>query len=381
MRLAVPKEIRAGEGRIAASPDMIKKLTGRGITVVVEAGAGAASKTTDAMLSAAGAEIATDAAATYADADIVCKVQRPMTAAEGTDEIALMKPGALLVGYLSPLQHRDDIRRYAERGLITFAMELIPRISRAQSMDALSSQSNLAGYKAVVEAAALSQKVLPLMMTAAGTVAPARVLVLGAGVAGLQAIATARRLGAVVAAFDVRRAAKEQVESLGAAFVEVPPDAGEEMEAASGYARETSTAYQERQAAKIHELALKSDIIITSALIPGKPAPMLIQEATIHAMKSGAVIVDLAAEAGGNTALTRAGDTVVCNGVTILGQTDLTSRSGVDASQLYARNLLSFLLLILAPESAALAIDWNDEIVKGALLTRDGAVVNPLLTS
>jgi len=381
MKLAIPKEVRPGEGRVAASPDMVKKLVGRGIEVVVEAGAGAASKITDAMLADARARIATDAATTYSGADVVCKVQRPMTAAEGRDEVELMPEGAVLIANLAPLQHRDDVQQYAARGLTAFAMELIPRISRSQSMDALSSQSNLAGYKAVVEAASRSQKVLPLMMTAAGTVAPAKVLVLGAGVAGLQAIATAKRLGAVVSAFDVRPEVKEQVESLGATFIAVEPDAGEAMETAGGYAREASAAYQARQAARIHEQSLKSDIVITTALIPGKPAPTLIQEATIHAMRSGAVIVDLAAEAGGNTPLTRAGETVECNGVTIVGYTDLPSRSGMDASLLYARNLLAFLDLIMAKEGTRLAIDWNDEIIKGALLTREGAVVHPLLTS
>lgn len=282
---------------------------------------------------------------------------------------------------MDPYGERPRIDDYASSGITAFAMELIPRISRAQPMDALSSQSNIAGYKAAVVAATVFGRIFPMMMTAAGTIVPARVLVLGAGVAGLQAIATARRLGGVISAFDVRPAVKEQVESLGARFIEVPTDEDEEGEDLGGYAKEMSADYQRRQADLIHETLKKTDIAITTALIPGKPAPRLITEAMLDDMRAGSVVVDLAVEAGGNCAGSKPNQTTTRGGVTIVGPVNLPAQVAIDTSALYARNLLSFLSLIINQENGELAIDWEDEIINGALLTRDGAVVHPNLVS
>ena len=378
MRIGVPKEIVPGETRIAASPDSIKKFTDLGVEVLVESGAGAGAQMSDETLTEAGARIVPDAKTVYGEADLVTKVRAPLSDGNALDELALVRSGAVLVGLLAPLQQRELVDRYAAQGVTSFAMELIPRISRAQSMDALSSQSNIAGYKAVIDAADRFGRILPMMMTAAGTVAPARVVVLGAGVAGLQAVATAKRLGALVSAFDVRPAVKEQVESLGAKFISVDADAGE-AETAGGYAREMDDEYRRRQAALIHETLKKQDICITTAQIPGRPAPELISEAMVADMKPGSVIVDLAVETGGNCALSAYDQVVVRHGVTIIGHANYPARVPVDTSTLYARNLFNFIKPMISQENGALAIDWEDEVIRGALLTKDGAVVNPAL--
>src|SRR5580692_5622663 len=374
MRLAVPKETREGETRVAATPESVKKFKGLGLDVVVQAGAGAGAKIADADYTAAGALVAPDAASTYKDADIVLKVRGPEAG-----EISQLKSGAVLAALLSPATEQAAIQSLAGQGVVAFAMELLPRISRAQSMDVLSSQANLAGYKAVVDAASTFGRAMPMMMTAAGTIAPARVLVMGVGVAGLQAIATAKRMGAIVSATDVRPATKEQVESLGGTFIAVMDEEFKNAQTAGGYAKEMSKEYQAKQAALIAETIKKQDIIITTALIPGRKAPVLVSEEMVKTMKPGSVIVDLAAEAGGNTPLTKPDEVVQAHGVTIMGPTNLPGALAVDASSLYARNLFNFVSLIVDKKTGALNIDWNDEIVKGAGLTRDGAIVNPAL--
>ena len=380
MKIAIPKERREGERRVAASPQAVGKFAALGVEVTVEAGAGEASAIGDAAFAEAGATVAATADETWDGADAVLKVARPMTAEEGEDEMARLASGQVLVALLAPLQHRDRVRDYAARGVTAFAMELVPRISRAQGMDALSSQGNLAGYKAVLDAAAEFGKVIPMMMTAAGTIAPAKVLVLGAGVAGLQAVATARRLGAVVSAFDVRPAVKEQVESLGAKFIEVPDEEAEKAETAGGYAREMGEDYRCRQGELIHETLKSHDIAICTALIPGRPAPTLIGASMVADMKPGSVIVDLATESGGNCELSRHGEVVRENGVAIVGHANVPSRVAVDASALYARNLFNFVSPMIDGAAGSLKIDWEDEVVAGACVTRDGAVVHPMLT-
>jgi H+-translocating NAD(P) transhydrogenase subunit alpha len=377
MKIAIPKERRPQEARVAASPDTVKRMVAMGLDVAVESGAGAGAAFPDSAFAAVGATILPDTASLLADADIVLKVQRPMLDG-GADELTGMKRGAVLIGMLQPLQHPDDVAAYAKAGIIAFAMELIPRITRAQSMDVLSSQANLAGYRAVLDAASEFGRAFPMMMTAAGTVAPARVLVMGAGVAGLQAIATARRLGAIVSATDVRAAAKEQVESLGASFLTVDLEAMKAAETTTGYAKEMSEDFQRRQREHVHEALKKIDVVICTALIPGRKAPVLITAAMVADMKPGSVIVDLAVEQGGNCEGSRAGEVVTtANGVRIVGHANVPSRIAVDASQLYARNLLNFLALIV--KDKALKIDAADEIVKGTLLTRDDLVVHPAL--
>ncbi len=377
MKLAVPKERRAGEARVAASPDTVKRLKGLGLDITVETGAGSGSSIPDQAFADAGAAIAADEGACLADADIVLKVQRPLTAAEGgPDEAALLKRGAILVAMLDPYRNREQLNDYAGKGLTTFAMELMPRITRAQSMDVLSSQSNLAGYKAVVDAAAEFGRAYPMMMTAAGTVPPARAMIFGVGVAGLQAIATARRLGAIVSATDVRPATKEQVESLGGTFIAVEDDEFKQAQTAGGYAKEMSDAYKQKQAALIADTIKKQDIAICTALIPGRKAPVLITEDMVKTMKPGSVIVDLAVEAGGNCPLSEPGKVVVKHGVKLIGYTNYPSRIAVDASALYAKNLLNFLALIVDKKEGRLNIDPADEIIKGTMLTRDGAIVH-----
>jgi H+-translocating NAD(P) transhydrogenase subunit alpha len=374
MRIAVPKERRPQERRVAASPDTAKRLVGMGHEVVVEAGAGIGAAFPDTAYSAVGATIAGSQAEALGSADIVLKVQRPEP-----QEVSSMRRGAVLVGMLSPLQYPDDVKAYASAGLTAFAMELVPRITRAQAMDVLSSQANLAGYRAVLEASVAFGRAFPMMMTAAGTIAPARVLVMGAGVAGLQAIATARRLGAIVSATDVRLAAKEQVESLGASFLTVDVEVMKQMETAGGYAKEMGEDFARRQREHTTEALKKIDIVICTALIPGRKAPVLITKDMISVMRPGSVIVDLAVEQGGNAEGSKPGETVVTeNGVTILGQLNIPSHIAVDASQLYAKNLLAFLGLIIDKDKS-LKIDIADEIVKASLLTRDGAVVHPQL--
>ena len=380
MKIAIPGERRGGERRVAASPQTVAKFAALGASVTVEAGAGEGSAISDAQFADAGAEIAAGAEAALSGADLVLKVARPLTASEGEDEMALLPEGAALAGLLAPLQHREQVEDYARRGITAFAMELVPRISRAQGMDALSSQSNLAGYKAVLDAAAEFGKVIPMMMTAAGTVAPAKILVLGAGVAGLQAVATARRLGGAVSAFDVRPVVKEQVESLGAKFIEVPSAESESAETAGGYAREMSEDYRRRQSALVAETLQGHDIAICTALIPGRPAPTLITADMVAAMKPGSVIVDLATETGGNCELSEHGKIVRAHGVAIVGHANVPSRVAADASALYARNLLNFVSPMIDAEAGALKIDWDDEVIAGACVTRGAAVVHPALT-
>ena len=378
MKISIPRERRAHERRVAATPETVKKFVALGIDVAVEAGAGEASRITDAAYEAAGAKIIGDLAQLLADADVVLKVQRPLLAGEvGPNELALMKRGALLIAILSPYADLDAIQQYAAAGVTAMALEFVPRITRAQSMDVLSSQSNLAGYRAVLEAVNVYDRAMPMMMTAAGTIAPARVMVLGAGVAGLQAIATAKRLGAIVSATDVRAASKEQVESLGGKFVMVESEEVANAETAGGYAKEMSDDYKRRQAELVAETLKKQDIAICTALIPGRKAPTLINDEMVHSMRPGSVIVDLAAEQGGNCTLTKPGEVIEINGVTIIGLFNIPSRLSADASALYAKNLLNFLTPLVSAEEKALNINWQDEIVAAATLTRDGQVVHP----
>ena len=380
MKIGVAKERRPHEARVAVSPDTVKKYIGLGASVVIETGAGGGANIPDEAYKAAGAEIAPDEASALKDADLVLKVQRPMTAAEGgPDELSLLKTGAVLVGILSPHAAKDQVQQYAAKGVVSFAMEMMPRITRAQVMDVLSSQSNLAGYKAVVDAAAEFGRAFPMMMTAAGTIAPARVLVMGAGVAGLQAIATARRLGAIVSATDVRPASKEQVESLGATFVAVMDEEFKQAETAGGYAKEMSDAYKQKQAALTAETIKKQDIVITTALIPGRKAPVLVSEDMVKTMKPGSVIVDMAVEQGGNCPLSEFGKVVEKHGVKIVGPANLASELATDASALFARNLLNFITPMVDKETKALKIDTSDEVVKGTLVTQNGQIVHPSL--
>ena len=379
MKIGVPRERRAGETRVAVSPDTVKKYVGLGIDVAIETGAGNGSNFTDEAFKAAGAAIVPDEAAALRDADVVLKVQRPLTKAEGEDELATMKQGAVLAAILAPHAAREQAADYAAKNIVAFAMEFMPRITRAQVMDVLSSQSNLAGYRAVIDAAQEYGRAFPMMMTAAGTIAPARALVMGAGVAGLQAIATLRRLGAIVSATDVRPAAKEQVESLGATFVAVQDDEFKQAETAGGYAKEMSAEYKAKQAQLIADTIKKQDIVITTALIPGRKAPVLVTEEMVKSMKPGSVIVDLAVEQGGNCPISEPGKVVKKHGVTLVGHLNVPGRLAADASSLYARNLLAFVTMLYDKETKALKIDWDDEIVKGTALTRDGKIVHPAL--
>jgi len=372
MKISVPKERRPHERRVAASPDTVKRLVGMGLELVVESGAGAGASFTDEAYQTAGASIARDAGAALGAADIVLKVQRP-----SAEELRAFRRGAVLVGMLAPLQHPEDVAAYAGAGLTSFAMELVPRITRAQAMDVLSSQANLAGYRIVLEAATAFGRAFPMMMTAAGTVPPARVLVMGAGVAGLQAIATARRLGAIVSATDVRLAAKEQVESLGASFLVVDLEAMKAMETAGGYAKEMGADFARRQREHVSEALKKIDLVICTALVPGRKAPVLITRDMMAMLRPGSVVADLAVEQGGNVEGSVPGESVVTpGGVTILGPMNVPSHIAVDASALYARNLLAFLGLLLDKEKQ-LKIDAADEIIKATLLTRDGSIVHP----
>ena len=381
MKIAIPKELRDGETRVAMSPDMVKKLVAMGLEVMIETGAGNRAMLLDDLYRKAGALIGANANETYSGADIVLKVRPPIRQDQGPDELAMIKSGALLIGLLEPLQNTDSVAAYAKAGVTAFAMELLPRISRAQSMDVLSSQSNLAGYKAVIEAAAAFGKAFPMMMTAAGTIAPAKVLVLGTGVAGLQAIATARRLGAIVSAFDVRLAAKEEAESLGAKFIEVINEKTQGAETKDGYAKEMSEEYKRKQKELIHETLKSQDIVITTALIPGKSAPVLITEEMVKDMNLGSVIVDLAIESGGNCSITELGKVVFRHGVTLIGHANMPGHAPVDASALYARSLVNFITPMIDPETKDLAIDWEDEIIAGTLITHDGKIVHPTLTN
>jgi len=379
MRIAIPKERAPGETRVAASPDAVKKYVGFGFEVVVEKGAGDGASMTDAEYQEAGATIAKDEASTLKDADVVLKIQKPVKDGK-LDELAMMKKDAVLVAQINALVNRDDVEAYAKAGIMAFDLQLMPRISRAQSMDILSSQNNLAGYKAVLDGAAEFGSALPMMMTAGGTVPPAKVFIMGVGVSGLQAIATAKRLGAVVTATDVRPATKEQVESLGGKFVMVDEGSMKDAETSGGYAKEMSDDFKQKQAQVIADHIKKQDIVITTALIPGKPAPVLVTEDMVKTMKAGSVIVDLAVEAGGNCPLSEPGKVVVKHGVKIVGHINVPGRLAKDASSLFARNILNFLSPQVDKDNKTFKFDWEDDTVKGTLLTRDGAVVNPMLT-
>ncbi|MCR9237159.1 MAG: Re/Si-specific NAD(P)(+) transhydrogenase subunit alpha [Alphaproteobacteria bacterium] len=372
MKIAVLSEASADEARVAVSPAMIKRFVDRGASVVVQAGAGEGSRVPDALFVEAGATIGKTAPATLKGSDVVLCVRRPNAA-----QLKSVPKGALLLGMLEPYGDKSDLDAMAKAGISAFSMELMPRITRAQVMDVLSSQANLAGYQAVIDAAAEFDRALPMMMTAAGTIPAARVFVMGAGVAGLQAIATARRLGAVVSATDVRPAAKEQVESLGGKFIAVENDEFKQAETAGGYAKEMSDDYKKQQADLVTAHMAKQDIVITTALIPGRPAPRLISKAMISAMRPGSVLVDLAVERGGNVEGSKAGATVDAGGKKIVGHKNVPGRIAATASELYAKNLASFLETMMDKESGELAVDWEDELVTATLLTRDGAVVHP----
>ena len=373
MHIGIPVEIRGGETRVAATPETVKKYTDKGFHVVlVQSGAGAGASITDEAYSAAGATIVASAAEVYSQSQIVLKVRGP-----DANELTMMRKDAVLLGLLVPHQ-ADGIAALATHGLTAFAMEKLPRISRAQSMDVLSSQANIAGYKAVLMAANIYQKFFPMLMTAAGTVKAARVLILGAGVAGLQAIATAKRLGAVVEASDVRPAVKEQIESLGAKFLDVPYITDEEREIAQGvggYARPMPADWMRRQAELVHDRAVQADVVITTALIPGRPAPVLIKEETVRAMKPGSVIVDMAVEAGGNCPLSELDKIVIKHGIHLIGISNLPGLVAADSSALYARNLMNFLNLMLDAKSGEFKIDREDEIVDGTIVCTDGEII------
>lgn len=380
MKIAVPKERRPHETRVAATPESVKKLKGLGFDIVIESGAGEAAAYLDQAYADAGAEIAPDAASALAAADVVFKVQRPMMAGEGdVDEVALLRPGTVLLAPLSAMTSAPLVNALAAARISAFALELTPRITRAQSMDILSSQANLAGYKAVIDCAAAFTRAFPQMMTPAGTVVPARVFIMGVGVAGLQAIATARRLGAIVTATDVRPATKEQVQSLGAKFIAVEDEEFKAAETAGGYAKEMSAEYRAKQAALVAEHIRTQDIVITTALIPGRRAPVLVSEDMVKSMKPGSVILDMAVEQGGNCPLSEHGATVVRRGVKIIGPWNLPASLATDASNLFARNLLNFVTPLVDKETKAIKLNMDDEVVKGALITHDGAIVHPQL--
>ena len=373
MRIAVARETEPDEARVAATPETVKKMQALAAEIVVEPGAGIKSGIPDAQFAAAGASVSNGATTS---ADMVLKVHRPTAA-----ELAGYKRGALVIAIMDPYGQDAALEAMAKAGVSAFAMELMPRITRAQTMDVLSSQANLAGYRAVIDAAAEYGRALPMMMTAAGTVPAAKVFVMGAGVAGLQAIATARRLGAIVTATDVRPAAKEQVESLGAKFVAVEDEEFKQAETAAGYAKEMSKDYQAKQAALIAEHIKKQDIVITTALIPGRPAPRLVSRDMVASMRLGSVIVDLAVERGGNCELAKADEIANVGGVKIIGYRNVPGRIAASASSLYAKNLLAFLQILIDQKNKTLAVDWNDEIVRATALTRDGAVIHPNFSS
>mgnify|MGYP001793164805 CR=1 FL=1 len=374
MKIAIPKEQRPDETRVAASAETVKKLINLGFEVAVESGAGVAAAIPDEAYKKAGAQIAADATVAFGGADVIAKVRRPQPG-----EIKGLKPGALLVCIMDPFRAGEELEPLAKSGATVFAMDLVPRITRAQSMDVLSSQSNLAGYKAVLDAAAVYGSAFPQMMTAAGTVPPAKVLVMGAGVAGLQAIATAKRLGGIVSATDVRPAAKEQVQSLGGKFVAVEDEEFKQAETAGGYAKEMSPDYQKKQAELIAETIAKMDIVITTALIPGRPAPKLVTKAMVESMKPGSIIVDLAVETGGNCELSEPGRVVDHRGVKIVGHLNVPGRLPADASALYSRNIYNFIELLVDKEAKQLAVNWEDQIVADTCVIRDGKVVHPAL--
>jgi H+-translocating NAD(P) transhydrogenase subunit alpha len=369
MKIAIPKEIAAGEPRVAAVPDTVKKLKALGADVTIEPGAGAQSGVPDGDYEAAGASISADA---VKDADIILKVRRPEAG-----ELSKYKRGALTIAIMDPYGSDAALKSMADAGVSAFAMELMPRITRAQAMDVLSSQANLAGYRAVIEAADSFGRAFPMMMTAAGTIPAAKVFIMGVGVAGLQAIATARRLGAIVTATDVRPAVKEQVESLGAKFIAVEDEEFKQAETAGGYAKEMSKEYQAKQAALTAEHIKKQDIVITTALIPGRPAPRLVSAEMVRSMKPGSVLVDLAVERGGNVEGVKAGEVADVGGIKIVGYTNVAGRIAASASGLYAKNLFAFVETLVDKQAKVLAVKWDDELVKATALTRDGAVIHP----
>ncbi|MDT3378651.1 Re/Si-specific NAD(P)(+) transhydrogenase subunit alpha [Labrys neptuniae] len=373
MGIAVPAEVESGEPRVGATPDTVRKLLALGATVRVASGAGLASGITDEDYAAAGASVVASNAEALEGAAIVLKVRRPRA-----DELSAYPHGALVLAIMDPYGQHEALAALAQANVSAFAMELMPRITRAQVMDVLSSQANLAGYRAVIDASAEFGRAFPMMMTAAGTVPAAKVFVMGAGVAGLQAIATARRLGAVVTATDVRPAAKEQVASLGAKFVAVEDEEFKQAETVAGYAKPMSAEYQAKQAALVAEHIKKQDIVITTALIPGRPAPRLVSAQMVDSLKPGSVLVDLAVERGGNVEGARPGEVVVTpGGVKIIGHLNVPGRLAASASSLYARNLFAFVETLVDKKEKTLAPNWEDELVKATLLTKDGAVVHP----
>jgi len=369
MKIAVAREIDPAEPRVAASPDTVKKFKTLGAEVVVEPGAGIKSGLPDSDFTAAGATVSADA---LKDADIIIKVKRPEAS-----ELSKYKRGALVIAIMDPYGNDAALKAMADAGVSAFAMELMPRITRAQAMDVLSSQANLAGYRAVIEGAEAFGRAFPMMMTAAGTVPAAKVFIMGVGVAGLQAIATARRLGAIVTATDVRPATKEQVESLGAKFLAVEDDEFRNAQTAGGYAKEMSKEYQAKQAALTADHIKKQDVVITTALIPGRPAPRLVSGEMVKSMRPGSVLVDLAVERGGNVEGAKAGEIVEIDGVKIVGYTNVAGRVAASASGLYARNLFSFIETMVDKVGKKLAVNWEDELVKATALTKDGAVIHP----
>ena len=370
MRIAVLAETDTSEPRVAATPETVKKFIGLGAEVAVQAGAGAASGFADDAYAAAGASIAAKAKDAVTGADVVLRVRRPSPA-----EVAGANPGAAVVAIQDPFGAEKAIDELAKANVTAFAMELMPRITRAQVMDVLSSQANINGYRAVVDAASEYGRVLPMMMTPAGTVPAGRIFIMGVGVAGLQAIATARRLGAIVTATDVRPATKEQVESLGAKFIAVENEEFKQAETSGGYAKEMSKEYQAAQAELLSDHIAKQDIVITTALIPGRPAPKLVSAAQVRSMRAGSVIYDLAAERGGNCELSRPGETIVDSGVKIMAPLNIAGRTAATTSSLYAKNLLAFVETLISKETKQLAINWDDELVKATALTRNGAAI------
>lgn len=377
VKIGVITEKALDENRVAVSPDTVRKLKALGVDVWIESGAGLNASFTDDMFVKAGAVIQPEAAAILSQIDILFKVQQPfVNLSEQVNQISLLKDQAIVIGLLSPYTQAASFPFYEARKITSFSLELLPRTTRAQSMDVLSSQANLAGYRAVLEAADAYGRSFPMMMTAAGTIAPARLMVMGAGVAGLQAIATARRLGAIVSATDVRPAAKEQVESLGASFVAVMDEEFKAAESAAGYAKQMSQAYLEKQAALIAETIKKQDVVITTAQIPGRPAPKLITKTMVETMKYGSVIVDLAVEQGGNCELSRVGEIVIHRGVKIIGYRNLPSRLAEVASSQYANNIYQFFLLLFNKSDRLVQIPWDDDIIKATTLTRDGQIIN-----
>ena len=379
MKISIPKENRAGETRVAASPEVVKKFTAMGFEVTIESGAGLNSGFTDEIFKNAGAKIASDTKSTLENADIVFKIQRLMTASDEINEISMCKKDAMVLAHMSALSTKKDSEEYAKASLTTFAMDLMPRISRAQSMDVLSSQSNLSGYQAVIKGASNYNSAFPMMMTAAGTVAPAKVFIMGVGVAGLQAIATAKRMGAIVTAYDVRAATKEQVESLGGKFLIVDEEAMKEAETSGGYAKEMTEDYKKKEQEVIKNHIKDQDIVITTALIPGRPAPKLVTAEMVGLMKTGSVVVDLAAEMGGNCDLTKRNEVVDVSGVKIVGYDNLPGELPKDASTLFAKNLLNFLSPHVNSESKSLELDWEDETVKNTLVTKGGSIVSEIV--